>query len=298
MNRSGFIQGALCLIFAQTMVSINIVTSKLILGTIPVLVMLLIRFALASLVLLPLHWLSPAKNESLKTHVSRLERRDWLFIIAQSLCAGLLFNTLMLTGLNYTDANLAGIITSALPAIIALMSWFVLGEKISAQKGLCVAFACLGLLIIATDKVRGNAYAHSFFGDFLVLLSLLPEATYYILCKLYTNKLPLFLTSSLLNGINAVLLLPVLFFISPSTLHLPMVSWLILLLVGIGSGLFYVFWFIGANRVDGIMASLSTAVMPVATVVLAWLILGEQLGTWQFAGMGMVVFSIVLYARK
>ncbi|MGQ3891184.1 DMT family transporter [Legionella sp. CNM-4043-24] len=298
MKNSGFVKGALCLIFAQTMVSINIVTSKIIVGTIPVLLMLLIRFALASLVLLPLHWLSPAKNESIKTHFSRLGRRDWGFIIAQSLCAGLLFNTLMLTGLNYTDANLAGIITSALPAIIALMSWLVLGEKISAQKGLCVAFACLGLMIIAGDKLKGSTYAHSFLGDFLVLLSLFPEATYYILCKLYTNRLPLFLTSSLLNGINAILLLPVLFFINHSVFDIPLTGWLILLLVGLGSGLFYVFWFIGASKVDGIMASLSTAVMPVATVILAWLILGEQLTVWQFIGMGMVVFSIVLYARN
>jgi len=113
----------------------------------------------------------------------------------------------MLTGLNYTDANVAGIITSALPALIAIMSWFILQEKISAQKVLCVIFATMGLVTIAYDKLHGLSECHSFIGDSMVLLALLPEASYYVLCKLYTNRLPLFLTSSLLNGINALLLL-------------------------------------------------------------------------------------------
>ena len=64
------------------------------------------------------------------------------------------------------------------------------------------------------------------------------------------------------------------------------------------SGLFYVFWFFGCQRVDGVMASLSTAVMPVATVILAWALLGEQLTTGQGIGMGLVILSIVIYARR
>ena len=204
----------------------------------------------------------------------------------------------MLTGLNYTDANVAGIITSALPALIAIMSWFILKEKISAQKALCIVFATIGLVIIAYDKLNGLTISHSFFGDSLVLLALLPEATYYVLCKLYANRLPLFLTSALLNGINAILLLPVLYIIHWEPANINMVSWFTLFVIGLSSGLFYVFWFVGAQHVDGIMASLSTAAMPIATVILAWIILGEDLSLPELAGMGLVLFSIILYARK
>ena len=75
-------------------------------------------------------------------------------------------------------------------------------------------------------------------------------------------------------------------------------SWLILFIIGLSSGLFYVFWFMGSQRVDGIMASLSTAIMPVATVILAWIILREQLTSLELVGMGLVILSIVLYARR
>jgi drug/metabolite transporter (DMT)-like permease len=110
--------------------------------------------------------------------------------------------------------------------------------------------------------------------------------------------LPLFLTTALLNGINALLLLPAVFLMTWDPSQIKAASWFILFVIGLSSGLFYVFWSMGAQRVDGVMASLSTAVMPVATVILAWAILGEQLSRIEFAGMALVISSIVLYARR
>lgn len=290
--------GMIFLILAQTMVGVNIVASKLLLSSIPILIILEIRFALATLILFPLHWLTPDKNILVKEHFSKLTRKDWYFLIAQALTAGVLFNCLMLLGLHYTDANVAGIITSALPAIIAIMSGIILKEKISAKKSMCIIFATSGLLVIALDKLHHIGAGHSFLGDAIVLLSLIPEAIYYVLFKLHTNRLPIFLTSSLLNGINALLLLPVIFFIPWQPANIPVMDWFILYTLGLTSGLFYVFWFFGCKHVDGIMASLSTAVMPVATVIIAWLLLGEHLTILQSAGMGLVLISIVAYARK
>ncbi|MBS0359609.1 MAG: EamA family transporter, partial [Proteobacteria bacterium] len=57
-----------------------------------------------------------------------------------------------------------------------------------------------------------------------------------------------------------------------------------------------VFWYFGSHKVDGIMASLSTAVMPVLTVIIAWITLGEVIGLAQFIGMFFVISSVVLYS--
>ncbi len=293
-----FLQGLVFLFFAQVMVGFNIVFSKWLVASLPLIIMLTLRFALAALILLPLHWLSPARKITIKQHFSLLNKKDWTFIFAQALTAGVLFNCLMLLGLNYTDANIAGIITSALPATIALMSWLILGEKITGKMGICILFATLGLLIIAWDKLHGLGLSHSFFGDFFILISLLPEATYYILTKLHPNPLPVFLISSLINAINALILLPFLLLYPLSSLQMDGFSWLIVIVLGLSSGLFYVFWYFGAQRVDGILASLSTAVMPVATVILAWIILGERLTIMQCFGMGLVILSIAVYARR
>lgn len=300
MNKSNtyFFQGMLFLILAQIMVGINIVFSKYVLSSIPVLFILALRFTLAAIILLPLHWLTPAKKLPVYSYFLQLKLRDWFFIFAQALSAGVLFNFLILCGLKYTDANVAGIITSALPAIIAIMSWLILGENISGKKAICVGFATIGLVVIAYDKLHGIKAAHSFWGDALVLASLLPEATYYILSKMHVNSLPVFLISSLLNGINAILLFFFLGFSAWNNLTIHAFDWIILIILGLSSGLFYVFWYFGCQRVDGVMASLSTAVMPLATVILAWALLGEQLTRGQTLGMGMVILSIAIYAKR
>lgn len=294
-----FFKGMTFLILAQIMVGINIVSSKYLLSSIPILFLLTTRFILATAILLPLHWLTPAKAFSVRYHFAQMNKNDWFFIFAQALTAGIIFNFLMLLGLHHTDANVAGIITSTLPVIIAVMSWMILGEKISAKKSIAVFIATIGLLVIAYDKWQGIGATHSFIGDFIVLLSLFPEAVYYVLCKLHPNRLPVFLTSALLNGINAILMLAsLLFFSSSSNISIPIEDWFLLFTLGLSSGLFYVFWLFGCQRVDGVMASLSTAVMPVSTVILAWAFLGEQLTTIQFSGMTLVIFSIGLYAKR
>jgi len=119
-----------------------------------------------------------------------------------------------------------------------------------------------------------------------------------VLCKVYSNRLPIFLTSALLNAINAIILLPVIFFFHTEPLHVNLTSCFILFVIGLSSRLFYDFWSTGVTRVDGIMSSLSTAVMPVATVILAWLILGEHLTSTQLVDMTLVISSIILYARR
>ncbi|MCX7091351.1 MAG: DMT family transporter [Legionellales bacterium] len=290
--------GMLYLILAQFMVALNIVVSKNLLDTIPIMVMMNIRFAIAALVLFPLHFLSRQRRKPWTVYFTELERKDWLFLGAQALCAGVLFNCLMLKGLSATDANVAGIITSALPAMIAIFSWLFLKESISFKKCLCILLATAGLLVIAWDKFTGIGDGHSFFGDAIVLLSLLPEAGYYILTKMHANKLPIFLTSSLLNGINALLLLP--FSLSEHWNPLTMSTsyWSIMIILGISAGLFYVFWLFGSQQVDGVMASLSTAIMPIATVLLAWLLLNEALNIYQTLGLSLVLLSIITYSRQ
>lgn len=290
--------GMLWLALAQIMVAMNIVMSKSLLVEIPVLMMMTIRFAIAAVILWPLHWLSPQRHTTLKDYFLALSRKDWGFLFAQALCAGVLFNCLMLTGLSATDANVAGIITSALPAMIALFSCLFLRETISYKKGLCILLATCGLLVIALDKFTAVGDQHSFFGDAIVFLSLVPEASYYILTKIHTPKLPIFLTSSLMNGINAVILFPIAItqHWDPTTLGLN--HWSIMIILGISAGLFYVFWLFGSQKVDGMMASLSTAIMPIATVIFAWVWLQDALNLQETIGLLLVLLSIVIYARQ
>ena len=103
----------------------------------------------------------------------------------------------------------------------------------------------------------------------------------------------------LLNAIN----LPVLYL---SIIFLPHGSWSVITLhdslmmsvIGITSALFFILWQKGIKHIDAAYAALSTAFMPLATVILAWVILGEGLGLAKLIGMILVIMSIVNYALK
>lgn len=283
------------LILAQITVGINIVCAKYLLTTISTPVLLLVRFSIGSLVLLPLHLLTPAKKP-IHRYFLDLSKKDWLFVFGQAISAGFLFNLLMLMGLHYTDANVAGIIASALPAIISLMSFIFLKTRVTLKTTLCISFATFGLLIIACSKFQGEGVHHSLLGDVIVFLSLLPEAAYYILYRYHPIPLPIFLICFLLNLINALLAL-IWFLVLPEPYILSLTTWLVLFILGLGSGAFFIFWYFGSKGVDSMTASLSTAVMPVATVILAWIFLGEELKIEQFLGMGLVMLSIGIQAK-
>jgi drug/metabolite transporter (DMT)-like permease len=291
-------KGVILLICAQLMIAINIVFAKLLLASVPLVFLLTMRFVLATCMLLPLHWLTNIGKTSTTQHLRSLNQRDWLFVFLQALCGGALFNLFMFLGLRYTEANLAGIIASALPSIIAIMAWLLLGVKISKKKVLCIASASVGLVVIGYGKVSGVGMMHSFLGDFLVLAALFPEALYYILCKFHPNKLPVFLISAVINALNGLIMLIALYFMPFHPGNISVLNWIILVVSALSSGLFYTFFFMGNQRVDTIVASLTTTAMPIATSLFAWLILNEDLNWTEAAGMGLVMLSIVFYAKR
>lgn len=297
-SRASFFYGLFFLMMAQCMVGLNIVGSKYLLTVVPPFFLLMMRFTLASAILFPLHWLTPARNHPLSYYFAQITKKEWIFMISQALSAGFLFNLLMLMGLNYTNANVAGIITSALPAIIAIMSWLVLGETISGKKSVSIILATLGLVVIAWAKYRQHGGEQSFIGDIFIFLALIPEAAYYILSKLSPNRLPIFFVSTLMNGMNAIALFLVFALFSHEPIAITPFNWSILVGLGLSTSLFYIFWLVGCLRVDGIMASLSTAVMPIATVIFAQIIFGEHLTQPQFIGMVMVLISIFICAIR
>lgn len=287
--------GYILLILAQCVVGISIVGSKYLIATMPTLFLLETRFLFATGILLFLSLITEKKQSH---YLKDLSKKSWGFLLAQAITAGVLFNILMLWGLKYTNASIAGIITSALPAMISIMFCIFLKERFTLKKWLCIGFATLGLAIVSlVNFTAGPGGSELVFGACIILLALIPEASYYVLSKAHVVKLPVFLISALINGINAVLLLPIaLLEINWQSFHVSLFQATILGLIGITSGLFYVFWYLGADKANASFASLSTAAMPISTIIIAWLTLGESITLMQFIGMCLVIISIVLCA--
>jgi drug/metabolite transporter (DMT)-like permease len=280
------------LILSQCMIAVNIVFTKQLLSFLPPYIILFFRFSIAFLVLSFIQVIiKPKAYQALKNQTWQ----DWFIMILQAMCAGVFFNMLMLLGLHETTASMAGMIFSALPAVVVIFAIIFLGVKITWPMLLCVGLAVTGLVMMNVSSV--NLLHHQWFGDLMVFLSLIPEALYYILTKRFSIKMPIILLSAVLNAIN----IPVLFLLAMGhhenfTMNLPPHVWSLLFVIGLSSAGFYVFWFLGCTNVHGVAVGLSTAFMPIATILLAYLWLGETVQYWQMFGMAIILLSIIVHA--
>lgn len=279
---------------SQLMVAFNVVGSKVVATHMPLLLAVFLRFSFATLIIFSLYLL---KGDVKRSHF-KLSGKQWLLLMAQGLSAGALFNLFLIMGLQYTSASMAGMIISTLPAVIAMAAVFFLKERLSTYQKIGILLAIFGLLVINQGNNGGlNLASHSqeFIGIMFILLSLIPETSYYLLSKKFPVELPMLVFSGILNGINVVALLPFMLFQPAATFaNIDLTSVEILFLTGLASAVFYISWSKGIKHVSAANAGLFTALSPLMTVLIAALTLGEHINIYQGIGMLFVIFSILL----
>lgn len=292
MNQSK-ITAYIYLALAQSMVGYSIVGSKYLVNHIDYFHLLAIRFAVGTLVI---YSIAKIMHPKIKFDYRVLTRTDWFFMGLQALTAGFFFNILLLLGLKYTSATIAGILTSTLPAIIFIFSFIFLKEKLTRSKLECILLAMIGLAFINYKNMIAHHHTSgsTLIGNLIVMLALIPEASFYIVVKIHRSPLPPAVSGTWIMLINALSFLPMALFRQDLSdlVALDMTDLMLIATLGGSSGMFYVFWSLGAKQVETSTASLFTAVMPISTLLIARVALGETLGWFQILGMGFIIFSI------
>ena len=202
--------------------------------------------------------------------------------------------------MQYTSASMAGIITSALPAIIVILSVVIFKERLTRKSTLCLVLTVAGLVIINSHKI-GHPGLHLWLGGLLILLALLPEAIYYLLTSMYQVNLPLLLYASILTACNVPFLVLWLLIQKHTNYHLNIHSFkndFAFSMVSLSSGLFFLFCALGCRNISRTSAAMMTALMPIATLVLARMFLGETISNLQFVGMLFIITAILVFAQN
>lgn len=285
----------LLLFLAQGCVGINIVLSKGLVDHINPLIIMTIRFSLASLFMS----LLLLRSDEIQKLNFRLSLMDWLVLLAKGVGAGLFFNLLMLRGLHFTNANSAGLITSLLPAIVICLNIFLFKQKLNKNILIAIMISIAGLIFINLEAFGAHS-KNALLGNFFIFLALLPEGLYYTLSKYCpTSKVPPITNAILLNILNLPFLCMMIVFIPISAWH--NITWhdgMVLAIIGLATGFFFLCWQRGIEYVDAAYTALATAFMPLTTVILAWILLGEVLTPIKFIGMLFVIVSILYYAKS
>ena len=112
--------------------------------------------------------------------VASVPKHDRWVLFGMSFFGNFLFTLCMLYGVAHTSATAAGIIMSLLPAVIALISAWVLREHLTRSSVLTIVLAVLGVMSLSLNK---NDAGQSILGNTMMIGALLCEAFYVVGAK-------------------------------------------------------------------------------------------------------------------
>ncbi|SDV49040.1 Threonine/homoserine efflux transporter RhtA [Chitinasiproducens palmae] len=261
------------------LVGSNVGLGKSILMVAPLSVLMLLRFAVAVAALSPCY--RPAR-------LGRLRRAEWWNLFLQAFFGTFLFTLLMLGGTARTSALAAGVICSAIPAVVALLSWLWLGERPDRRALLAIGLTIGGVVLInlarqpvADGNASASAQPHALLGNLMVLGAVVCESIYVVLSRRLAQTVEPLTVCAVAHLFGFVLALPVCI---AGALRfdwhaLTLSTWTMIVWYALSASVFsFWLWMRGISHVPGARAGAFTAMLPVAASVYGIAFLGEKPG--------------------
>jgi drug/metabolite transporter (DMT)-like permease len=275
-----------CLALSMSLVGSYVALSKPLAAAIPVFLLAWLRFGIGGLAMV--HWLRKPFNElQLTAQTKRL-----LFL--ESFLGNFLFSICMLFGVSMTSAVSAGVIMAAIPAVVALLSWAFLRERVNLRVWGAVACAATGIAILALTKPpeQGGQASNHWLGNVLVFGAVVCEASYAVIGKKLTGALAPRRITSLINLWGFALVTPFGLYQAWSfdfgTIQTG--TWVLLLFYSLAASVWTVWlWMTGLKVVPASQGGVFTVMLPVSAALVGVLVLGEP-----FTGAQAVAFALAL----
>jgi drug/metabolite transporter (DMT)-like permease len=283
-----------CLALSMSLVGSYVALSKPMAAAIPVFLLAWLRFGIGGLAML--HWLRRPANEPAMTP----RTRKLLFL--ESFLGNFLFSICMLFGVSLTSAVSAGVIMAAIPAVVALLSWAFLRERIAPRVWGAVGCAAAGIGLLALAKPEGHGAggieeSRAWLGNLLVFAAVLCEAAYAVIGKTLTGALGPKRITALINLWGFALVTPFGLYAARSFDFgaVPPGIWVLLLFYSLAASVWTVWlWMTGLKVVPASQGGVFTVMLPVSAALVGVLALGESLGGLQLAAFALALAGVVL----
>lgn len=268
-----------------------VVISKMMVNTMPPFLVTEIGIFIGLIILIPTTFI-------IKKEFNKLNLKTYLVLFAQAICGIVLYRVVTLLGLSYTSAANSGLITSSSPAIVVILAYIILGEKISLNGfvGLVLVICGLFIINIYVYMMEGTA-DNSLFGNLLIMIAVICEALFSVLSKIKCNQMSPLYRTTIIIIFAFVCLLP--FSVNDAYNYnfkmMPFQTGVCLVYYGLCvSFLSYVLWFKGIEKVKASDAAPFTSVVPVSSILLAAILLKEKILLVHIFGMSFIIIGILI----
>lgn len=219
---------------------------------------------------------------------------DWKWLTVMLLAEPCLYFLFEATALQYTTAGQAGVITATLPLLGSIAAFLLLKEKIGRFQILGFIVAILGCVILSWTSTSGEHASNPVLGNFLEFCAMMCGAIYSVSIRKLSARYSAWVLTSLQAFIGMIFFGPFAFqHAFPAEMGLQQWGCLIYLatLVTIGAYWFYN-WSVSKMPVSLAVAYIN--LIPVFTLILAYLILNEQLSMTQCIACLIVFTGVIL----
>ncbi len=294
----GRMMAYVCLALSMSMVGAYVALTKPLAAALPVFLLAWLRFGIGAVAMA--RWLKKPGTEA------PLSARTRLLVFLESFLGNFLFTICMISGVKMTTAVSAGVILSAMPAVVAVMSWIFLRERIGLRVWLAVVCGALGIGLLSLAKNphapgldgAGLVPSHqAWLGNLLVFAAVPCEASYAVIGKKLTSVLSPKRISSIINLWGLILMTPMGLY---AALHFDFGAvhkgiWLLLLFYALAASVWSVWlWMTGLKSIPASRAGVFTVMLPVSTALVGVLALGESLSMIQLAAFAVALAGMLL----
>jgi len=282
----------LALAAAMAVVGAYVGFSKALVIVFPIFILAWLRFAIAAVAMAP--WLGRPPTEA------PLDRRAHRLLFLESFFGNFLFSVCMLFGIARSSAVAAGVIMAAIPAVVALLSRLLLGERIAPRVGLGIACAMAGIALVALARdAEGELASGTLLGSLLLLGAVTCESLYVVIGKKLSASIGPKRISALINLWGLILVTPFALWQLPEFGYafIPMSSWVLLAIYAIAASVVTVWlWMTGLRRVPASSAGVFTVFLPVTAAAVGVLLFGESFTSAQAGAFALALAGVVLAA--
>jgi drug/metabolite transporter, DME family len=190
--------------------------------------------------------------------------------------------------------SLAFILLYTAPAFVAVLAWPLLGERLTAVKGLLVALAIAGVALVASTGAGASGVRVTPTSLAWGLTAGLSYASYYLFGKWVLRRYAPVTIYAVILPIGALGLVPFVRFAPKDA-----ATWLLLVgLALVSTYLAYLLYYTGLRSVEASRAVLVATVEPVVAAALAAAVYGERLGPLGLVGAGLILLAAAAAAAR
>lgn len=241
------------------------------------------------------------------------DRREWGYFALLGFLGITFHQWLQSNGLQTSEAGTTAWIVSTTPVFMALLGWLVLKEKLGLVKILGIALAFTGVLLVSSKGDIRSISVGRFGapGDTLIMVSAVNWAVFSILSRRGLKSHPASLMMFYVMAFGW-LFTSVLFFMGPAFENISGVTdpglkevsnltqngWIGILFLGVFcSGLAYIAWYGALQALSTAQTGVFLYVEPLVAVVIAAIVLNEQITHVSLAGGAIILLGVWLVNR-